>query len=58
MLLENAEGGWRYALMRMSWAEVTVELDDREVARFEQLTGFPASGAYRSSGHVTQDLSQ
>jgi hypothetical protein len=57
MLLENAGGGWRYAVMRMSWAEVVLKLDDREVARFEQLGAFPTSGAYQTAGHVTKPLS-
>ena len=54
--LEADKEGWRYALARMTWAEVLVELDGTEVARFDQLNGFPASGSYRSAGHVTQVL--
>lgn len=50
--LEAGKEGWRYSLSRMSWAEVVVEFDGQEVARFDQLTGFPASGPYRSAGHV------
>jgi hypothetical protein len=56
LLLENAEGGWRYGAMRMSWAALTLQLDDREVARFEQLTDFPKSGAYQTAGHITKSL--
>ncbi|MCI0359316.1 MAG: hypothetical protein L0211_12630 [Planctomycetaceae bacterium] len=52
--LEADKEGWRYALSRMTWAEVVVELDGKEVARFDQLTGFPASGPYRSAGHVIE----
>jgi len=55
--LEAGKEGWRYSLSRMSWAEVIVELDGKEAARFDQLFGFPASGPYRSAGHVTQVLS-
>lgn len=57
LLLDCNKEGWRYALARMTWAEVVVEFDGKEVARFDQLTGFPASGPYRSAGHVTQALS-
>jgi hypothetical protein len=56
MLLEDAAGSWRYGLMRMSWAELSVRLDDREVARFEQLGAFPTKGAYQTAGHVTKSL--
>jgi hypothetical protein len=56
MLMENAEGGWRFAAMRMSWAELVVKLDDREVARFEQLRGTPTGGPYRSGGHIIKTL--
>jgi hypothetical protein len=56
MLLEAAEGGWHYAVMRMSWAELVVKLDDREIARFEQLGTFPIKGAYQTAGHVTKSL--
>jgi hypothetical protein len=56
--LEADKEGWRYALARMTWAEVLVELDGMEVARFDQLAGFPASGPYKSAGHVTQALSK
>jgi hypothetical protein len=52
MLIECTEENWRYALMRMSWAELVVELDGREAARLPQLMGFPSSGPYRSTGHV------
>jgi hypothetical protein len=52
--LEAGKDGWRYSLSRMSWAEVVVEFDGKEIARFEQLTGFPASGPYRSAGHVIE----
>lgn len=56
LLIENAAGGWRYAVMRMSWAELAIKFDDKEVARFEQLGDFPKSGAYQTSGHVTKQL--
>ena len=56
LLIENAEGGWRYGVMRMSWAELAVKFDDREVARFEQLNEFPKSGAYQTAGHITRTL--
>lgn len=56
--LELGKDGWRYAVARMTWAEVAVEFDGKEVARFEQLTGFPASGPYRSAGHVTEDVAR
>lgn len=52
MLLESTGDAWRYSIMRMSWAELVVELDGNETARLPQLMGFPASGPYRSSGHV------
>ena len=55
LLLECDQEQWRYALARMSWAELSIEFDDKEVARFEQLTGFPDSGAYRSAGHVIRN---
>jgi hypothetical protein len=54
LLLECDKSGWRYALSRMTWAEVVVEFDGTEVARFDQLTSFPASGGYRSAGHVIE----
>lgn len=57
MLIENAKGGWQFAAMRMSWAELVVKQDDREVARFEQLKAFPTKGAYQTAGHVTKTLS-
>lgn len=56
--LEADKEGWRYAVARMTWAEVVAEFDGKEVARFEQLTGFPASGPYRSAGHVTEEVSR
>ena len=56
LLLENAAGGWRYSVMRMSWAELAIKFDDKEVARFEQLGSFPTRGAYQTAGHVTQAL--
>lgn len=52
MLLECEGDNWRYALMRMSWAETVVKLDDKETARFAQLTAFPKSGPYQTAGHV------
>ncbi len=52
--LEADKESWRYAVSRMTWAEVVVEFDGNEVARFDQLTGFPASGPYRSAGHVIE----
>jgi len=52
MLLECEKDGWRYALGRMSWAESVVKLDDKEVARFAQITAFPKSGPYQTAGHV------
>jgi hypothetical protein len=52
MLLESGKDGWSYALGRMSWAESVVKLDDKEVARFVQLTAFPKSGPYQTVGHV------
>ena len=56
--LEAEKDTWRYAAARMTWAEVIVQFDGSEVARFDQLTGFPASGPYRSAGHVTEDVSR
>jgi hypothetical protein len=55
LLLECDKDQWRYALARMSWAELGIEFDGKEVARFEQLTGFPDRGAYRSAGHVIRN---
>jgi hypothetical protein len=52
MLIECEKDNWRYALMRMSWAETIIKLDDQEVARFAQLTNFPKSGPYQTAGHV------
>jgi len=54
LLIDCDKEGWRYALSRMTWAEVVVEFDGKEIARFDQLTGFPASGAYRCAGHVIE----
>jgi hypothetical protein len=56
LLLESADSGWRYAVMRMSWAELAIKFDDKEVARFEQLGTFPTKGAYQTAGHVTKTL--
>jgi hypothetical protein len=56
--LEAGKDGWRYSVARMTWAEVVVQFDGKDVARFEQLTGFPARGPYRSAGHVTEDVSR
>jgi hypothetical protein len=51
LFIECDKHGWRYALTRMAWAEVVVELDGKEIARFDQLTSPPPSGAYRTAGH-------
>ena len=56
LLIENVAGGWRYAVMRMSWAELAIKFDDKEVSRFEQLGAFPTKGAYQTAGHVTKSL--
>jgi hypothetical protein len=50
LALECDEEGWRYALARMAWAEVVVERDGKEVARFEQLSASPIGGSYRTAG--------
>ena len=54
LLIECVGDAWRYALARMSWAESVIKLDDKEVARFAQLTAFPMSGAYQTAGHVVR----
>jgi hypothetical protein len=56
LLLEATASGWQYALMRMSWAELAVRFDDREVARFEQLSTFPTTGPYQTAARVTHAL--
>jgi hypothetical protein len=54
LLLECDKEGWRYALSRLAWAELAVEFDGREVARFEHLKESPASGVYRTAGHAME----
>ncbi len=54
LLLECDKDNWRYVVARMSWAESVVKFDDKELARFPQLTAFPTSGAYQTSGHVVR----
>jgi hypothetical protein len=54
LLIECEEDKWRYAVARMSWAESILKLDDKEVARFAQLTTFPTSGAYQTAGRVVR----
>jgi hypothetical protein len=56
LLLEAADDGWQYAAMRMTWAELAVNLDNKEVLRFEQLSTFPTKGPYQTAGHVTRSL--
>jgi hypothetical protein len=56
LFIECQRDKWRFAVARLSWAELIVELDRQEVARFPQLHGFPASGPYRSAGHSIQGV--
>jgi hypothetical protein len=51
LFLECDEKGWRYAVGRLAWAELTVELDGKEVARFEQILSPPERGAYLTASH-------
>jgi hypothetical protein len=51
LLLECDKSAWRYAVARLAWAELTVKLDGKEVARFEQLLANPESGPYRTAAH-------
>jgi hypothetical protein len=54
LILECDDEGWRYALARLAWAELVIELDGAEVARFEQLGSPPVEGPYRTAGHVIE----
>jgi hypothetical protein len=51
LFLECDEKGWRYAVGRLAWAALEVDLDGKEVARFDQILSTPESGAYRTAGH-------
>jgi hypothetical protein len=49
VLLECDSASWRYAVLRMSWAESAVELDGRVVLQFPEVKAHPTSGVYQSA---------
>jgi hypothetical protein len=56
LALEAGKDGWRYAIGRLAWAELAVELDGQEIARFEHLKDNPTTGPYRTAGHEIEPL--
>lgn len=53
ILLESTQDQrWRYAVLRMSWAESVVELDGQEVQKFPEVKAHPASGPYQTGGRL------
>ena len=55
LLIECDQEQWRYAVMRLASAEVVVELDSREVARFPASKVSIVEGPYVTGGHVLKE---
>ena len=48
VMVENHDAGWRYGLVRLSWAELNVDFDKKRVATFSEMRTAAPNDAYTS----------